>query len=458
MLTNAHVVAGRDRRSGRFSARDARATVVGRDLDTDLALLEVDARRREAAPARARGLRPRAGRRHDGRDRQPVRARPHADHGRRLGAAAPLTAQSGFTIEDVIQTDAALNPGNSGGPLIDAAGRVIGVNSQIATGGPATQRRHRLRGPGQHRQGGVPQLEKDGRVRARRIWGSRAAGRRVAARARWRRPGRAGPEVVPGSPAARRGLHGGRQPGQSSGSDGLPDGDVVQASTASRSTRPTTWCAPPRAPPGDRSRWSVRAAPSRRLDGRAGQRPAAGSARAARFGRPEAERGQQDAGRRRETSSRGPRKICGITRPEDAELAVELGAWALGFILWPGSPRACDPAWRRGSRARCAGASRPSACSSTRRSTRSRGRGGDRLHARPAARRRGAGVLRRGRPADGLQGDQGASASPRAPTCSSSRASTPTSTCSTRPPASCAAAPASRGTGRWPRATAPRCR
>jgi phosphoribosylanthranilate isomerase len=37
-------------------------------------------------------------------------------------------------------------------------------------------------------------------------------------------------------------------------------------------------------------------------------------------------------------------KICGITRPEDAELAVELGAWALGFILWRRSPRAADPA------------------------------------------------------------------------------------------------------------------
>jgi phosphoribosylanthranilate isomerase len=37
-------------------------------------------------------------------------------------------------------------------------------------------------------------------------------------------------------------------------------------------------------------------------------------------------------------------KVCGITRPEDAELAVELGAWALGFILWPQSPRAVDPA------------------------------------------------------------------------------------------------------------------
>jgi phosphoribosylanthranilate isomerase len=37
-------------------------------------------------------------------------------------------------------------------------------------------------------------------------------------------------------------------------------------------------------------------------------------------------------------------KICGITRLEDAELAVESGAWALGFILWPGSRRFVDPA------------------------------------------------------------------------------------------------------------------
>jgi phosphoribosylanthranilate isomerase len=37
-------------------------------------------------------------------------------------------------------------------------------------------------------------------------------------------------------------------------------------------------------------------------------------------------------------------KICGITRAEDAELAVSLGAWALGFILWPQSKRAADPA------------------------------------------------------------------------------------------------------------------
>ena len=45
-------------------------------------------------------------------------------------------------------------------------------------------------------------------------------------------------------------------------------------------------------------------------------------------------------------------KVCGITRPEDAELAVELGAWALGFILWRASPRAADPAVAAGIAAR----------------------------------------------------------------------------------------------------------
>jgi len=41
-------------------------------------------------------------------------------------------------------------------------------------------------------------------------------------------------------------------------------------------------------------------------------------------------------------------KVCGITRPEDAELAAELGAWAIGFILWPGSARHVDPALAAG--------------------------------------------------------------------------------------------------------------
>ncbi len=51
------------------------------------------------------------------------------------GTGRHIEAPDGFQIDSVIQTDAPINPGNSGGPLLDANGRVIGVNSQIATGG-----------------------------------------------------------------------------------------------------------------------------------------------------------------------------------------------------------------------------------------------------------------------------------------------------------------------------------
>jgi putative serine protease PepD len=51
------------------------------------------------------------------------------------GLDRTIQAPNGYTVAHAIQTDAALNPGNSGGPILDSGGRVVGIADQIATGG-----------------------------------------------------------------------------------------------------------------------------------------------------------------------------------------------------------------------------------------------------------------------------------------------------------------------------------
>ena len=113
-----------------------------------------------------------------------------------------LTAPSGFTIDNVIQTDAALNPGNSGGPLLDAAGRVIGINSQIATGGGCAGGSVGIgfAVPVEHGQGRDPAARGGGSRRARLPRHPGDARRR---RRRARRAGRAGLAGRRGGPARR---------------------------------------------------------------------------------------------------------------------------------------------------------------------------------------------------------------------------------------------------------------
>jgi S1-C subfamily serine protease len=140
ILTNYHVIAGANRASGvsvQFEDNVLRsATVVGEDQNDDLAVLRVTM---GGVPA----VRPLVlGDSASARVGDPTLAigNPFGlDRTLTSGIVSALQRQiqapTGFSIDNVIQTDAPINPGNSGGPLLDADGRVIGINSQIATGG-----------------------------------------------------------------------------------------------------------------------------------------------------------------------------------------------------------------------------------------------------------------------------------------------------------------------------------
>ncbi len=219
LLTSAHVVAGTGTRvrASFVDGSDVAASVVGADALSDLAVLRMDspgappAELGDAASLRVGQLVVAIG-------------NPHGYAGSvtagvvsALGRSLPARA-GGATriIDDVIQTDAALNPGNSGGALVDGHGRVVGINTAVAGVGlglavPVNATTRRI----------VSALMRDGRVR--RAWigiagGARPLPPRVAS-SLGRDSAIEVVEVIDGSPAARAGL---RAEDLIVGVDGLP--------------------------------------------------------------------------------------------------------------------------------------------------------------------------------------------------------------------------------------------
>jgi S1-C subfamily serine protease len=205
MLTNAHVIGdGRRVRASFTDGSDVQASVVGVDPLSDLGLLRLDA---AAAPAAELGD---AGRLRVGQLVVAI-GNPHGYAGSvtagvvsALGRSLPARDRTASRmIDDVIQTDAALNPGNSGGALVDGSGSVVGINTAVAGVGlglaiPINATTRRI----------VSALMRDGRVR--RAWigiagGARPLPPRIAALV-----GRDNAvevvDVVGDSPAARAGL------------------------------------------------------------------------------------------------------------------------------------------------------------------------------------------------------------------------------------------------------------
>jgi S1-C subfamily serine protease len=134
IVTNYHVIQGAQRIRVSFSNNESMAArLVGRDPSTDVAVLKVS--------AESRALRPLELGDSDGVQvgdavvaiGNPLGYERTVTSGIVSATGRAIQAPNQSLIDQVIQTDAAINQGNSGGPLLNTSGRVIGVNTQIAT-------------------------------------------------------------------------------------------------------------------------------------------------------------------------------------------------------------------------------------------------------------------------------------------------------------------------------------
>jgi len=132
VVTNAHVVEGAESVRVTFSSgRTYDATVVATDASTDLAVVKVDAPSSALVPLQLGDSSEVAVGDAVVAIGSPFGLENSVTAGIVSALGRSMEAPNGFTINGSIQTDAAINHGNSGGPLLDLAGEVIGVNAQI---------------------------------------------------------------------------------------------------------------------------------------------------------------------------------------------------------------------------------------------------------------------------------------------------------------------------------------
>ncbi|MBX3363290.1 MAG: trypsin-like peptidase domain-containing protein [Phycisphaeraceae bacterium] len=215
IVTNAHVVRGSRDIAVQFSdGRRTGARVVGMDNFTDIAVLKTDTTSGLFPARRATGLVPRQGQSAFAFG-SPFGFKFSMSRGIISGLGRDPTSAvefGGFT--NFIQTDAAVNPGNSGGPLVDIRGRVIGMNTAIATGSQTQGTREGQSAgisfaiPLATIESVVDQLIEDGRV-SRGFLGITLPGSgvtRIIDEASFRGRGVPIPSVMDDGPAAKAGL------------------------------------------------------------------------------------------------------------------------------------------------------------------------------------------------------------------------------------------------------------